>query len=92
MSQIPGAPAPLSPLAAAFSLGVVLIALFAICAIAQAVAPGLQLAHAWVGLFTAAEPGSSRAWIEGLFYSALFGAFVGGVFAASYNAVLQRSA
>ena len=82
----------LSPLAAAFGLGVALIALFVVCAIVQAIAPGLQATHAWIGLFTAAEPGSGRAWAEGLFYSAVFGAFAGAVFVAGYNAVLRRIA
>ncbi|MGH6923700.1 MAG: hypothetical protein ACRED5_08165 [Propylenella sp.] len=92
MSDAFHSPTPLSPLAAAFGLGVALVALFAICAIVQAFAPGLNATHAWIGLFTAAEPGSVRAWVEGLFYSALFGAFAGAVFVAGYNAVLRRSA
>lgn len=52
----------LSPLAAAVGLGVALIVLFVICAIVQALVPGLQATHAWIGLFTAAEPQSVRAW------------------------------
>ena len=82
----------LSPLAAAFGLAVALIILFVICAIVQALAPGLQATHAWIGLFTAAEPQSVRAWAEGLFFSALFGAVAGAVFAAAYNAALNRTA
>jgi hypothetical protein len=82
----------LSPIAAAFGLAVALIVLFMICAIVQALVPGLQATHAWIGLFTAAEPGSLRAWIEGLMYSAAFGAVAGAVFVAAYNAMLSRTA
>ena len=82
----------LSPLAASFGLAAALVALFVICAIVQAVAPTLPATHAWIGLFTAAEPGSVRAWAEGLFYSIVFGAVAGAVFVAGYNAVVRRSA
>ena len=92
MSNAIHSTARLSPLAAAFGLGVALIALFVICAIVQAVAPGLAATHAWVGLFTAAEPGSGRAWAEGIFFSAVFGAFAGAVFVVGYNALARRIA
>ena len=92
MSHTIHAHEPLSLLAAAIGLALALIALFAICAIVQMIAPGLPATHAWIGLFTAAEPLSARAWAEGLFFSAVFGAFAGGVFVAGYNAVLRRTA
>jgi hypothetical protein len=82
----------LSLLGAAVGLAIALIALFVICAIVQAIAPGLPATHAWIGLFTAAEPGSARAWAEGICYSAVFGFVGGAIFAAGYNAVLPRTA
>jgi hypothetical protein len=82
----------LSLLGASVGLAMTLILLFVICAVVQAVAPGIAATHAWISLFTAAEPGSARAWAEGICYSAVFG-FVGGmIFAAGYNAVLPRTA
>jgi hypothetical protein len=92
MSDTHHSSALLSPVAAAVGLGVAMIALFLICAIVQVIAPGLNATHAWIGLFTAAEPGSIRAWAEGLFWSALFGAFTGAVFVAGYNAAVRRRA
>jgi len=52
----------LSPSAAAVGLSVALVILFILCALAQLVAPGLQAAHAWVGLFTTAPVQSLQAW------------------------------
>jgi len=82
----------LSPFAAAFGLAIALIALFVICAIVQMAMPTLPATHAWIGLFTEAEPGSVRAWVEGLFYSILFGALAGAVFGFAYNAAARRAA
>ena len=78
----------LSPLAAAFGLSIALIVLFVICAIAEALAPGLPATHAWIGLFTAETTLTARAWAEGLLSSAVFGALAGAAFGASYNAVI----
>lgn len=82
----------LSPWAAAFGLAVALVVLFVICAIVEMVAPALPATHAWIGLFTEAEPGSVRAWAEGLFYSIVFGALAGAVFGFGYNAAVRRAA
>lgn len=82
----------LSPLAAAFGLAIALVVLFVICAIVGMVAPNLPATHAWIGLFTAAEAGSARAWLEGLFYSVVFGALAGTVFAVAYNMIAGRTA
>ena len=81
----------LSPSAAAVGLSVALIVLFAVCALAQLIAPGLQATHAWVGLFTTAPVLSLRAWIEGLVFSVVFGAIAGSIFALAYNAVIGRA-
>ena len=82
----------LSLLGAAVGLAIALISLFVICAVVQTIAPDLQATHAWIGLFTAADPGSARAWAEGICYSAVFGLVGGWIFAAGYNTVLQRAA
>jgi hypothetical protein len=81
----------LSPTAAAVGLGVALIVLFAVCALALFLAPGLQASHAWVGLFTTAPVLSLRAWIEGFVFSAVFGAIAGSIFALAYNGVIGRA-
>lgn len=91
MSHTLGPPAPLSPLATAFGLASALIVLFVVCALVQVVVPGLPATHAWVGLFTAEQTLSVRAWGEGIFYSAVFGALAGSVFVAVYNAVPRRA-
>jgi hypothetical protein len=82
----------LSPLAAAVGLAVALVVLFVLCAIVQAVAPGWPATHAWIGLFTAEPTLSLRAWVDGIVWSAVFGAIAGAVFVAGYNAVLSRAA
>jgi hypothetical protein len=82
----------LSPLAAAFGLAAALVVLFVICAVVQMVAPDLPATHAWIGLFTAADAGSVRAWLEGLFYSIVFGAVAGAVFVVGYNTIAGRGA
>jgi hypothetical protein len=81
----------LSPSAAAVGLSVALVILFILCALAQLVAPGLQAAHAWVGLFTTAPVQSLQAWIEGLAFSVVFGAVAGTVFVLGYNATIRRT-
>jgi hypothetical protein len=82
----------LSPAAAAFGLAIALVVLFVICAIVEMVAPTLPATHAWIGLFTAADAGSVRAWLEGLFYSIVFGAVAGAVFVIGYNTIASRNA
>ena len=82
----------LSPLAAAVGLAVALVVLFVLCAIVQAVAPGWPATHAWIGLFTAEPTLSLRAWVDGIVWSAVFGAIAGAVFVAGYNAVHSRTA
>jgi len=81
----------LSLLGAAVGLAIALVTLFVICAIVRIVAPGLPATHAWIGLFTAAEPGSAQAWAEGICYSAVFGLVGGTIFAAGYNIVLPKA-
>ena len=81
----------LSPTAAAIGLSVALIVLFVLCALVRIVAPGLQAAHAWVGLFTTAPVQSLQAWIEELVFSVVFGAIGGTIFVFGYNATIRRT-
>jgi hypothetical protein len=81
----------LSVLGAAIGVGVALVGLFLVCALVEAVVPDLPATHAWIALFTAADPSSMRAWLEGILYSAIFGALAGVLFGVSYNATLGRS-
>lgn len=80
----------LSP-GAAVGLSVALIVLFVFCALAQLVAPSLQAAHAWVGLFTTAPVQALQAWIEGFIFSGVFGAIAGTVFALGHNATIHEA-
>ena len=45
-----------------------------------------------VSLFTAEPTLSLRAWLDGIVWSAVFGAIAGAVFVAAYDVVLSRSA
>lgn len=81
---------PLSVLGSAIALGLTLIVLFVLCAIVALLAPGLQVTHAWVGLFTLAPMTTPQAWLEGVFFSVVLGFIAGSVFALTHNAVAAR--
>ena len=80
----------LSLLGSAIALSLVLIVLFVICALTELAAPGLQVTHAWVGLFTLSPVGSPQAWLEGIFFSLAAGILGGSIFASVHNAVAAR--
>ena len=65
--------------------GLTAAAVFALCWIGLFV-PFSGTTHAYVDLFTNADPKSSMALAEGALWSLLFGALVGGLFALIYNA------
>ena len=65
--------------------GLTAAAVFVLCWIGIFI-PFASPTHAYVGLFTAAEPKSIFALCEGTFWSLLFGALVGGLFGLIYNA------
>ena len=65
--------------------GLTAAAAFVLCWIGMFI-PFTSPTHAYVGLFTAAEPISVLALAEGTLWSLLFGALVGGLFALIYNA------
>lgn len=75
----------LSPTATGLALAGTLVIVFVLCALAQAVAPGLQASHMWVSLFTAAPIGSPEAWLEGGLSSLVAGFIAGWLFGAIYN-------
>ena len=74
----------------AVAAGLTMAAVFALCWIGMFV-PFSSPTHAYVGLFTAAEPTSALALAEGTLWSLLFGALVGGLFALIYNATASIS-
>lgn len=64
--------------------GVTAAIIFLICWIGTYI-PFSSPTHAYIGLFTTAPPSSLEALGEGAFWSALFGAMSGGLFALAYN-------
>ena len=80
----------LSMMGSAMALSLVLIVLFVICGLVELVAPGLQVTHAWVGLFTLSPVNSAQAWLEGIFFSLAAGIIAGSIFASVHNAVAAR--
>lgn len=81
---------PLSAVGASAGLATALIILFVICALAQVLFPGVQVAHSWIALFTVAPLDTARAWIEGILASIFFGWVAASVFVLTYNAVSGR--
>lgn len=69
------------------ALAITLVVLFILCAVAQMIFPNFQATHMWLNLFSGAEVGSARLWVEGVLVSALAGYLSGFVFAKSYNLV-----
>ncbi len=80
----------LSLLGTTIAMSLAFMALFAVCAIGQLIAPGVQATHAWVGLFTLAPVTSPQAWLEGLFFSLVFGIVTGSILAGVHNGVAAR--
>jgi hypothetical protein len=80
----------LRPAATGIALGITMVVLFALCALAEMFGQTAQLSHAWINLFTRAPMGTAREWIEGTVSSFVFGGVAGLVFAVIYNAVASR--
>jgi hypothetical protein len=74
------------------AVGAALVVLFVLCALVELLLPGLPATHAWIGLFTLAPVTSPRAWIEGVFYSLIFGIVTGAIVAVVHNAIAERGA
>ena len=73
-----------SVLRLAVAVGVALMALFAICWVAIFLPVG-NATHAYIGLFTTADPKSGVALAQGLCWSLIFGLIAGGLGAFVYN-------
>lgn len=71
--------------------GVTATVVFVLCWVGTFI-PFSSPTHAYIGLFTNADPSSGLAFAEGTCWSFLFGALVGAAFALIYNAtvVLER--
>lgn len=65
--------------------GVTAALVFVLCWLGTFV-PFSSPTHAYIGLFTLADPNSLKALAEGSVWSLLFGAFSGALFALVYNA------
>lgn len=83
-------PRDLSPLTVAAALSITLLALFLFCVILRMVAPGLQVSHGWIAIFTTAPVTSMQAWVEGVLFSIFFGTVGGVTFALTYNYAQRR--
>ncbi|MBN9308509.1 MAG: hypothetical protein J0I99_15985 [Devosia sp.] len=80
----------LSRLGSSIGGGLALVVLFLLCALTALLAPSIQATHAWISLFTLAPVTSPQAWLEGSFFSLVFGGIVGSVFASVHNAISAR--
>lgn len=63
---------------------VTLVAIYAICWVALLL-PFPSATHAYLGLFTNADPTSGVALVQGLFWSAIFGLLAGALGGLAYN-------
>ena len=67
-----------------------LVMLLILCAAAAMLLPGWQLAHNWLTLFSAAEVGSLRSFVDGIVFSIVFGWITAAVLVPIYNYVIRR--
>jgi hypothetical protein len=81
----------LRPFPTGIALGLTMVVLFALCALAEIFGPTAPLSHAWINLFTRAPIGTAREWIEGTVSSFVFGGIAGVTFAVIYNSVARRN-
>jgi hypothetical protein len=73
-----------------WALTVTFVMLYALCWLAALVAPNLPLAHGWLLIFSIAEPGSGRSFIEGVVASAVFAWASALLFGLTCNALSRR--
>ena len=76
-------------MAFAWALSGALVVLLVLCEAAAVILPGWQLAHNWLMLFSAAEVGSLRNFIEGVVASAIFGWITAAVLVTIYNRLVR---
>ena len=80
----------LDPVAFGWGLSGALVVLLVLCEAAAMIAPGWQLAHTWLGLFSIAEIGSLKNLIDGIVASLLFGWITAVVLVTIYNRLIRR--
>ena len=73
-----------------FALSGALVVLLILCAVAAMLLPGWQLAHTWLTLFSAAEVGSLRSFVDGIVSSIFFGWITAAVLVPIYNYMIRR--
>ena len=73
-----------------WALSGALVLLLILCEAAAFVLPGWQLAHNWLGLFSAAEIGSLRNLFDGIVASVIFGWITAAVLVTIYNRLIGR--
>jgi hypothetical protein len=64
---------PIDITALGWALSITFVVLFILCALVAVVAPNAPLAHGWLALFSTAETGSLRSYVEGIIGSIVFG-------------------
>lgn len=72
-----------------WALSGALVVLLVMCEAAAIILPGWQLTHAWLALFSSAEPGSFRNLTEGVIASVVFGWVTAAVLAGIYNRLVR---
>lgn len=75
----------LDMMAFGWGLSGALVVLLVICEAAAMILPGWQLAHGWLALFSTAEVGSLRNFIDGVVFSIIFGWITAAVLVSIYN-------
>ncbi len=81
----------LDAMALGWALSATLVLLFVLCAAAALVFPGVQLAHAWLGLFSTTAPGSLRNLVDGVVWSFVLGWVSAVSMALVYNRMARSS-
>ena len=82
---------PLSLVAVGVGLTAALVAIYVACAVVALVAPGRQLSHAWLGLFSA-TPLSTLGLVEGVLSNGAFALLAAAAFMPTYNKAVDRAA
>ena len=81
---------PVNLVAAGTALSAALVALYALCAIAELMFPGVPLAHGWLALVSTSASNTAAAWVAGIVGSLAFGWITAAVIAMVYNAMATR--
>jgi ABC-type sulfate transport system permease component len=85
------APTRLSISGLGWGFSAALVVLFLLCLLTALMLP-MPIARGWVALFSDAPIGSTRLWVEGLFWSIVAGWLIALVFGTVYNWIVVRRA